>query len=365
MEPPNSNQGQAPRSTRRQHNAPTIADVAKAAGVSPMTVSRVINGESSVRTNTRERVEEAIASLNYIPNSSARQLAGGKPMQVGLISDDNPNSAYLSGFLLGALEQTSQMNVQLAIERTKTIEGAIESAKRLMSRGVDGFVLPPPLSDVQELIAFFEHQGIPTVAISSGRVSGASNVSVVGIDDQQAAYQMTQHILSLGHTRIGFIQGNPRQAVSVARLKGYQQALAEAGIESNADWVVQGQFTYRSGIEAAGQLLNLMPRPTAIFASNDEMAAATVALAFQLGLNVPQQLTVCGFDDSAMATSIWPSLTTIHQPIADMSRNAIKMLIENLRDLRAEKPLEAQHLLLEYTFVQRESDASIDANPFE
>lgn len=342
------------RKARRQHDAPTLADVAREAGVSPMTVSRVINGEDSVRPKTRTRVEEAIARLKYTPNQSARYLAGAKPVQVGLIYD-NPSSTYLSEFLVGALEQSSHLNVQLTVEKTEDLDGATATAEGLIARGVDGFLLPPPLSDSKSLLEYLESLSVPTVVAASGRLQ--RNVSAVSIDDKLAAYQMTRHIIELGHRRIGFIVGNPTQLASELRLAGYRKALAEAGIEVEDKLLAQGQFTYRSGIEAASRLLTQKQPPTAVFASNDDMAAATVAVAHKLGINVPAQLTICGFDDSLMATTIWPELTTIHQPIIDMSRTAVTMLVEKIKARRAEQPSPSQHLLLEFKLVKRESDA--------
>lgn len=344
------------KSSRRQHDAPTIADVALEAGVSLMTVSRVINREDSVRPSTRERVEQAIAKLKYVPNSSARQLAGAQPMHIGMIYD-NPASTYLSEFLIGALEESSRLHAQLSVEQAVGSVDPIATVKRLIERRVDGLLLPPPLSDSAELLDYLDAQQLPTVVAASSRVK--THVSAVSIDDEQAAFEMTQHLIGFGHRRIGFIAGNPLQLASELRLVGYRRALAAAGLSFNQELVAGGLFDYRSGVSAAGKLLSLRNPPTAIFASNDEMAAATVAVAHRRGLHVPQQLTVCGFDDSLLATSIWPELTTVHQPIIDMSRTAIKMLVEKIRNRRQGQPDPSQHLVLAFALVRRESDAAL------
>lgn len=343
------------RQSRRQRgSAPTISDVARHAGVSPMTVSRVINGESNVRARTRESVNAAIEALGYTPNRAARSLAGANQINIGLLYG-NPSAAYLSEFLVGGLEQASRYNVQIIVEKCDVELDAEEAACRLISRGVEGMLLPPPLSDSPELIAVLEANDTPAVAIATGRPQ--KNVSAVSIDDFRAAHAMTRHLISLGHQRIGFIAGDTNQVASEHRLAGYREALREAGLPEEDSLVAQGLFTYRSGLDAAEQLLSQEVIPTAVFASNDDMAAATVAVAHRCGLDVPSDLSVCGFDDTALATTIWPELTTIHQPIIDMSRAAVDLLVKKIRARRAGEEEECRHLLLDYTLIRRQSDA--------
>src|SRR3546814_761598 len=166
---------------------------------------------------------------------------------------------------------------------------------------------------------------LPVVVVASARPPG--RVSSVGIDDFEAARAMTRHLLAMGHDRIGFIVGNPNQHASARRLEGYRAALEERGAKVDDALIAQGLFTYRSGLDAAEILLARDPPPTAIFASNDDMAAAAVAVAHRRGVDVPGDLSICGFDDTPFATTIWPALTTIHQPIADMSRAALDQLV--------------------------------------
>lgn len=343
-----------PRRQRSNSKVPTITDVARRAGVSPMTVSRVINGESNVRASTREAVTAAIEALGYTPNRAARSLAGANQINIGLLYS-NPSAAYLSEFLVGGLEQASRHDVQLIVENCDLELDAEEVAYRLIARGVEGILLPPPLSDSPQVLEALESSNTPAVAIATGRPQ--KNVSTVGIDDYKAAQAMTRHLISLGHQRIGFIVGDTNQMASERRRAGYRDALREAGLPSPDELVAQGLFTYRSGLDASEQLLSLETIPTAIFASNDDMAAATVAMAHRCGLDVPGDLAVCGFDDTALATTIWPELTTIHQPIIDMSRAAVDLLVKKIRARRAGQEEVCRHLLLDFTLVRRQSDA--------
>ena len=340
------------RPARRQRGgALTIHDVARHAGVSPMTVSRVINGEKNVRDSTRETVAAAIRDLNYAPNPAARSLAGAELIRIGLLYS-NPSAAYLSEFLVGGLEQSSRNNIQLIVE--KCDEGAEEAAAaKLVASGVDGIILPPPLCDSRVLLESLARSHTPAVAVATGRPD--AHVSAVRIDDHKAAFAMTRHLLGLGHRRIGFIKGHPNQTASGQRHEGYLAALAEAGVAVDEALIAQGYFTYRSGMEAAERLLDA--GPTAIFASNDDMAAATVAVAHRRGLDVPRDLTVCGFDDSALATTIWPELTTVRQPIAEMSREAVDLLAAEIRARRNGETPTPRRALLDFAIIRRQSDA--------
>jgi len=167
---------------------------------------------------------------------------------------------------------------------------------------------------------------------------------------------MTRQIAGLGHKRIGFIIGNPDQTASARRLDGYRAALVEEGIAVDEALIVQGLFSYRSGLEAAEKLLDLPVPPSAIFASNDDMAAAAVAVAHRRGLDVPGKLTVCGFDDTTLATAIWPELTTVHQPIADMSRAAVEILVSEIAARREGERRQSRRIVLDFTLVRRQSD---------
>jgi len=349
-----------PMPTGDAKRVPNMVDVAKLAGVSPMTVSRVMNGKSTVRESTSKKVAAAVAALNYVPNQEARRLAGAKPIRIGFLYS-KPSGTYLAEFLLGLLSQASNDNVQLVVEPCEAGGQLIEQTQRLIDNCLDGIVLPPPLCDNAAIVDLIVRAGVPLVAVACGQPD--SRVSAVSIDDERAAYEMTRHLIGLGHHRIGFIVGHPQQSVSAPRLAGYQAALREAGVALAPDLVVQGMFNYRSGLDAAELLLALAERPTAIFASNDDMAAATVAVAQRLGIDVPGDLAVAGFDDTALATTVWPALTTVHQPIAEMAAAAVQSLVRRVLAERGNLAVAIEHLRVDFSLIRRQSDAAPRVRP--
>lgn len=347
--------GTRKRGSRRRNSAPTIGDVAREARCSPMTVSRVINGEGNVREETREQVLAAIRKLNYSPNRAARSLAGGEQLRIALMFD-NPSASYLSEFLMGALEEASRTDIHLEVQSCDDPAEARLLVRKLVESGIKGLILPPPLCDDQSLLDLVSELDAIAIAVGPGKATGSHGA--VMIDDFQAAYDMTKHIIGLGHHRIGFIIGNPEQVASGRRLNGYRAAMEDAGIEPVDELIVQGRFTYRSGMAGAEKLLAVEPRPTAIFASNDDMAAATVAVAHRNHLDVPNDITICGFDDTAMASTIWPELTTIRQPIREMTAWAVTAIARIMRARRASDRPKPEQTILPYTLVRRESDAA-------
>lgn len=325
-----------------------------------MTVSRVINGEPNVRERTRNKVSAAIEDLGYAPNEAARSLAGANQIHIALLYS-NPSSAYLSEFLVGGLEQARRNNIQFVVEKCSDGPDAADAVRRLIAGGIDGILLPPPLADDALVLDVMNETGTPAVVVTA--ISMGESISAVSIDDYAAAVEMTRHILSLGHTRIGFIAGHPNQHASQRRLMGFCDAMKAAGIETPPELRAQGLFTYRSGLDAAEQLLNLEDVPTAVFASNDDMAAATVAVAHRRGLDVPGDLTVCGFDDTPLAVEIWPELTTIHQPITKLSGAAAELLVQKIRAQRSGKAQQSKHLVLDFKLIRRQSDAAPRKRP--
>ncbi len=343
------------RGPRRSTSATTIADVARAAQCSPMTVSRVINGEGNVREAMRSRVLEAAKRLSYSPNRAARSLAGGEQMRIALLLD-NPSASYLSEFLMGALDEASRRDVQLVVQSCDNVAEGRVMVESLAASGITGFILPPPLCDDQMVLDLVNARGKIAVAVGPGRAEGA-HFSLL-IDEFRAAYDMTRHIIALGHERIGFIIGNPEQLASGRRLKGFRAAMEEAGLAVSEALVAQGQFTYRSGMIASEELLSASPRPTAIFASNDDMAAATVAVAHRRQLDVPGDVSVCGFDDTELARSIWPELTTIRQPIRAMTTSAVAMIVKHARAKAAPGQHTTQEAMFPYELIRRNSDTA-------
>lgn len=325
-----------------------------------MTVSRVMNHSDKVHEDTRRKVAEAMAALNYAPNQMARGLAGARAIRAGFMYS-YPTGPYLTEFLRGLLAAASLNNIQLVVEKCELGQPPDAPTRRLLAQELDGVILPPPLCDVAAITGPVLAAGIPLVAVACGPID--ARINAIMIDDRQAAYDMTRHLLRLGHRRIGFITGNPDQSVTKPRLEGYRAALAEFGADLSPELVVPGMFNYRSGLEAAETLLALAERPSAVFASNDDMAAGVVAVAHKSGLDVPGDLTVVGFDDTALATTIWPELTTVHQPIADMAEMAVRRLVEQVKGIRQHKTAVVEQEMVEFTLIRRQSDAAPRVRP--
>lgn len=339
------------RNQRRGGGGPTVADVARAAGVSPMTVSRVVNREGNVLAATRDKVTAAIAALGYVPNRAARSLAGGQQCRIALLHN-NPSASYLSALLMGALDGARALDVELLVERHAADETINTLVARLAAHGVDAVLLPGPFCDDRTLLENLRAVGLPMAQVSTGQPAAFAHA--VTIDDEGAAFAVTRRLIELGHRRIGLIMGYPGLTASALRGAGYRRALREAGLEDDPMLIAQGDFTYRSGLDCAAQLLAHPNRPTAIFASNDDMAAAVISVASRQGLEVPRDLSVIGFDDTAQATSVWPELTTIRQPVAQMAGTAIGLLAATIRARDA--GCDVQHIRIDHSLVVRGSD---------
>jgi LacI family transcriptional regulator len=300
-----------------------ISDVAARAGVSAMTVSRVMNNRGAVKPETREVVLKAVEALGYAPNVAARSLALGGLDRIGLLWS-NPSAGYLSEFLLGALEGVRAHGGQLLVEQCDDdADSEVAAVRRLAAGGAKGLLLPPPHGESVAALAEAARLGLKVVVVAAGAFR--PEAVAVRIDDRVAAADMTRHLLDLGHRRIGFITGAANQSASAERLIGFQSAI-DACPDAEA-LVDMGEFTYRSGLDAAARLLDLPNPPTAIFASNDDMALGAIALAHQRRIDVPGSLSVVGFDDIPMATAVWPPLTTIRQPVTRMAAEAVALLV--------------------------------------
>ena len=334
----------------QKEKSTTLHDVAEHAGVSPMTVSRVINGETKVRDATKARVLKSIETLNYKPNLSARALAGNRAYKVALLYG-NPSASYLSELLVGALEEISRHGHQLLVHKVseKASEKKVRESLTALVGEYDGVIVPPPLSDHASVRAFLSKADIPAVFLS-GRDGGGRSCKIC-IDDYEAARDITSYLIELGHRRIGFIKGNANQFSTGERLRGYKAALAEGGISYDKALVAAGLFTYASGLKAAGKLLSTDLPPTGIFASNDDMAAATLAVAASKGLAVPDDLSVVGFDDSPLASTVFPRLTTVKQPLAEMAAEAVKSLAGLIGAVAGGKAARAEPAFMTYSIV--------------
>jgi LacI family transcriptional regulator len=305
----------------------TISDVAKLAGVSIKTVSRVSNREPHVRPSTRDKVLAAAETLGYRPNLSARQLASNMTYVIGMLYD-NPNSAYITDVQSGSLEACREHGYNLLIHPCQANSADLVEEVIGLHRQVDGLILLQPVSDIRDLCALLARNGVACVRVSQRPYEGMPWISV---GDAEAADVMTEHLLELGHRRVGFIIGHPDHGSSHDRLNGYRSALERHDIDYDSNLVKQGLFDYDSGYSCAVELLAATPRPSAIFASNDPMAMGVLTAAHEIGLDVPGQLSVAGFDDSPMAEHAWPPLTTVRQPITQVARLATEVLMQQLR----------------------------------
>ena len=312
----------------------TIDDVAKLAGVSIKTVSRVVNHEPNVRESTREKVDKAVAELNYRPNVSARNLASQRSHLIVLVYDDPsayevPSSGYVIRMQEGTLRACKEANYELLIHpcnyRNTGVKGEIKAIIEQMRP--DGFVVAAPLSNMPKIVDAITSTNTPMVRLSPGRQNG--NEFLVTTNDREVSAEMTRYLASLGHKRIAFIRGNPKHKAVGNRFKGYKDGLAHRNIPFVEELVISGDNSIASGTAAAEQLLTLKDPPTAIFAANDDMAAGVIRVAYRLGIDVPGQLSVAGFDDSSLARQIYPALTTVRQPLAAMAEVAAATLIRH------------------------------------
>ena len=306
----------------------TINDVAEHSGVSIKTVSRVLNNEPNVRPSTRARVENAVSALDYSPNPSARGLAGTQSRTIGLVYE-NPSPNYLFRAVTGALEACKTAAYSLTLHTTPPDGSDLaERITRFVSRSrVDGLLLIPPVGDVQLVLDALERRDLPYSRVAP--LDGRPGLGV-SVDDLHASTQVVAHLAGLGHTRIGFISGHPDHGATRSRLEGYRLGLLRAELEYEPALVFEGFFDSDSGRRAGEYYLAMHHPPTAIFASNDEMAAGLLQVAHERNWRIPEQLSIAGFDDTPLSRTVWPPLTTVHQPIRHMALRATQLLLERI-----------------------------------
>ena len=330
-----------------------IYDVAKQANVSIKTVSRVVNGMSNISEATRQRVLEAVAALSYRPNVFARGLASEQSFLLGLLCDiPAAGSGYIAALQTGMLGRCRKEGYHLIVESLdgESPDLGAQVTGLVTKSNLHGVILTSPLCDVPAVLEALKQTGTPFVRIAPERVIPGSYD--VHIDDYKAAYDMTAYLIGLGHKRIGFIKGPADHGDARARFDGYCAALEHAGIRVHEELCVQGLFTYQSGLAAGEMLLAMAKRPTAIFACNDDMAAAVLATSQRFNLKIPEQISVAGFDNSIVAQVVWPRLTTCRQPIEEMAKAAVAILIRKA-------PEEAVYdRRLDHELVVRESTAA-------
>ncbi|NQE62770.1 LacI family DNA-binding transcriptional regulator [Caulobacter sp. RHG1] len=343
----------------------TIYDVAARAGVSIKTVSRVMNKEPNVRPAMRDRVLLAAGDLGYSPNLSARSLAGSRSFVIAVFVDaaltidhwqSERGADYLSRIQLGATLECREAGYHLLIELIDHQGPRVRQnvAAFLAALKPDGVILTPPSSDDPLVLEMLDKAGTPYVRIGPERADGPG--PRVHMDDAAAARDMTQHLIGLGHRRIGFIVGEPRYGASQARREGYLAAMRDRGLPVANGWVRQGDFTFQSGVEQTKAMLAMPERPTAIFASNDDMALGCMAAIAEAGLMTPGDISVAGFDDSSSARFSRPQLTTVRQPVAEMSSLAARLLIGKAKG-GDEAPAWPAEELLPFTLIHRASTA--------
>jgi LacI family transcriptional regulator len=305
---------------------PTINDVARLAGVSKKTVSRVINRSPLLNDETRDRVQQVIRDLGYVPNPQARALALRRNFLVGLIHD-NPNAQMVLNVQQGILEALQGTEFELVVRPVDRRSSAmLDDIRDLLQRQrLFGVVLLPPISENDELAHLCEELGVRYTRMGSAELDDPDHM--VASNDREAVREATAYLVEQGHRLIGLVQGPDGFRSAAERRLGFEDALGAAGIKLQRSLMAEGNYTFESGIAAANRLLDLSPRPTAIFASNDEMAAGVVHAARYRGISVPEDLSVIGFDDTAIAAHIWPPLTTVRWPIISMARSAATKLV--------------------------------------
>ena len=316
----------------------TIRDVAREAGVSVATVSRVLNDSGPVGVETRRRILEVAAALRYTPDSAARSLITRRTGTLGVLLPDLYGE-FFSEVIRGIDATAQRGGYHLLVSSSHNDKGAVEAAMRAMRGRVDGLVVMSPDVDAQALVANLADT-TPVVLLNCDVASTAFDA--LNIDNFGGASAMVRHLLARGHERIGFIGGGDRNHDAIERLRGYRETLAEAGIAPHPEWERSGDFTESGGYHAATELVALDPRPTAIFAANDSMAIGALSAIREAGLDVPRDVVVVGFDDIPIARYMSPPLTTVHVAINELGERATRMLLQAVEE-------ENQHVRVQET----------------
>jgi LacI family transcriptional regulator len=328
----------------------TIKAVAARAGVSAMTVSNVFNNTGKFSRDTRERVLAAIEALGYVPNSAARRLVGATPARIGLLYA-GVDSMFIDAVLAAAAVASAERGLQLIARKAASPEDALDVARALQASGADALLLLPPFDLTLSGSPAFQVLGLATAAVATA--APLPDMFTVRIDNRAASRAVTELLIAKGRRRIAVIAGPQDHSDGVERLEGSREALAAHGLPLADDHVIEGRFTFESGLEATERLLDLAEPPDAIVAANDDMAAAALWTAHRRGLTLPRDLAVTGFDDTLLATRVWPPLTTVRQPIDRMTARALDLLLDALR--RGPAPVAPVDVLETYHLVERAS----------
>lgn len=308
----------------------TLEDVGRLVGVSGVTVSNVINHRGGTSAATQAKVWAAVEATGYVADPAARRLAGGKTDTVGVLVP-NLSTQYASETIRGVSEALGAAGLDLLVSTT---QGAASERRQasFLAKLTDGllFLLPHEGRDEhQDDLRTFDLHGGPRVAIE---YRGEGHLlPTVNIDDYGGTRQAVRYLASLGHRRVGFIGGPPGRSAAEVRLRAYLETLAETGLEADPGLVAAGDFTQPAGFRAAHALLALPDPPTALFAANDVSAFGAVEAVKDLGLRVPEDVSVVGFDDVPMASQVFPPLTTVRRPLEQMGRVGVALLLARLR----------------------------------
>ncbi len=327
---------------------PTVLDVAKRAGVAPITVSRVINNSGYISQGTRERVEAAVKELKYVPNTIARGLRSKRTKTLALVVTDIANP-YFTLMARGVEDVAGAADYSVVYCNTDEFEEKEEKyANLLAQRQVDGVLLVPSCGNVKT-VKFLLSNNITVVALDR-RVSGVK-IDLVRSDSEDGANHLIKLLLALGHRSIAVITGPKDVSTSMDRVAGYQRALAEAGLGTN-ELVYYGEFNQESGYELTRQAMLRSPRPTALFGSNNFITIGIIKALQDLKLNVPDDVSVVGFDDLPESMLVSPFLTVAAQPAYEMGRMAAELL---LKRISGELSGKCQTLVLQTQVIERRS----------
>ena len=337
----------------------TIREVAQRAGVSYQTVSRVINNHPMVAASTRELVRQAITELDYHPNAQAVGLSRNRADIIGVITH-SIGSPFFAQIVDGTAQglQVQGRHMLLGSARITSQHETIDTLLR--SRRIDGMIIILPLSTSLEAAKQLASNQFPLVLVD---LQYDIDANYIAIDNRQGAYSAIEHLIQLGHRRIGMITGPLIQPVAHLRIAGYQDALRAYGLPYAPELIVTGDFAHTGGEAGAMHFLSLDNPPTAIFASNDQMAFGTIRTLRRRGLRVPDDISVIGFDDIAEASISYPLLTTIRQPLHEMGRLAaeyICRLIDGIETERLQVTLSTELIVRQSTGPLRQRSAAAD-----
>jgi LacI family transcriptional regulator len=330
--------------------APTINDVAALAGVSKRTVTRVINRSARVKEATRTKVEDVIEQLNFVPNRQARGLAAQRSFLLGLVYD--VPTLFVNNIQRDILRNIEDEGYELVVHACDHPgERLAENITRFVNRAhLDGVIILPPVSDVDGLGKELEKAGCKYVRVTS-EISDATSRLVV-TDYLSAISDMARHLVDLGHREFGLITGPSSHLSSHKRRESFVQALESLGVELASDMAIEGEYTFDSGVRAAKELLSRENRPTAIFAANDEMAFGVLKVAHQLGIRIPEDLSLVSFDGTPFSNFAVPTLSTIIRQTEQMAGLVTQKLLVQVNDDDTEESFQT---MVSPQFVARES----------